>query len=83
MSEYVTCNGGCDNSDYDDKRNKTCNATGFQKINVCVPVTVTPFAKAGKTKTKCCGDAVVTCGNNNCPGRKRLLHIHNQPKNLC
>lgn len=38
----------------------TCPATGFQKANICVPVTVTPFAHAGATITKCCGEPVVS-----------------------
>ena len=33
--------------------NQTCPAVGYQAASVCVPVTVTPFAEAGKTVTKC------------------------------
>lgn len=36
--------------------NQTCPAVGYQAATVCVPVTVEPFAKAGMTKTKCCGN---------------------------
>lgn len=32
--------------------NQTCPAVGYQAASVCVPVTVTPFAEAGKTVTK-------------------------------
>ena len=50
--------------------NATCPAVGYQSIGICVPVTVTPFAQAGKTVTKCCGDAVVVAGDTTCGGRK-------------
>ena len=49
---------------------QTCPAFGFQKLSVCVPVTVTPFAKPGATETKCCGDPVVKPGDSTCTGRK-------------
>ena len=49
---------------------ETCPATGFQSLSVCAPVTVTPFAKSGVTKTKCCGDPVVRPGQETCPGIK-------------
>lgn len=42
--------------------NQTCPAVGYQTASVCVPVTVTPYAKAGATVTKCCGDPVVKSG---------------------
>lgn len=48
--------------------NKSCPAVGYQKVNVCVPVTVTPFANAGATTTKCCCEPVVTPGDVSCPG---------------
>lgn len=49
---------------------ETCPATGFQRVSVCVPVTITPFAKTGKTKTTCCGDPVVVSGDTPCAGKK-------------
>lgn len=45
-----------------------CEATGFQKASVCVPVTVTPFAIAGTPKTFCCGAPVITSGTDVCKG---------------
>ena len=42
--------------------NITCPAVGYQPATICVPVTVEPFAKAGITRTKCCGDALVIPG---------------------
>ncbi len=50
--------------------NGTCPAVGYQSASICVPVTVTPFAEAGVTTTKCCGDPVVTPGIVPCPGVK-------------
>lgn len=41
---------------------ETCSATGFQKIGVCVPVTVTPFVQAGPAAVSCCGEAEVFPG---------------------
>ena len=49
---------------------ESCPATGFQSLSVCAPVTVTPFARSGVTKTKCCGDPVVRPGQETCPGIK-------------
>ena len=49
---------------------QTCPAIGYQSASICVPVTVTPFAKAGTTITKCCGNAVVTPGKVPCEGIK-------------
>jgi hypothetical protein len=43
---------------------------GYQSASVCVPVTVTPYAKTGTTVTKCCGEALVTLGRNTCGGTK-------------
>ena len=56
-------------ADQEDK-DKNCPAKGFQKADVCVQVTVTPFAKAETPKTTCCGDPVVTSGDKPCAGRK-------------
>ena len=41
---------------------QTCPAVGYQSASICVPVTVTPFAQAGITTTRCCGDPVITQG---------------------
>lgn len=48
----------------------TCPAVGYQSASVCVPVTVTPFAQAGVTSTKCCGGPVITPGRDICGGMK-------------
>lgn len=49
---------------------QTCPAIGYQSSSICVPVTITPFANAGATHTKCCGLPVVTPGINTCGGLK-------------
>ncbi|SHK44140.1 hypothetical protein [Hespellia stercorisuis] len=49
---------------------QTCPAIGYQSASICVPVTVTPFAKTGATRTKCCGNPVVVPGRNVCDGVK-------------
>lgn len=60
-----------------------CPAEGFQKINVCVPVTVTPFAHTGSTKIKCCGDPVVIPGDKCCSGKKNGICTFTISQTLC
>lgn len=43
-----------------------CPVVGYQRSTVCVPVTVTPFARVGTPVTSCCGEPVVTAGDT-CP----------------
>lgn len=52
------------------EEDQTCPTVGYQSASICVPVTVTPFANAGATITKCCGDPVVTPGRDTCGGLK-------------
>ena len=40
-----------------------CTATGYQRSTVCVPITVTPYARVGTPVTTCCGAPTVTAGN--------------------
>ena len=47
---------------------QTCPAVSYQSASICVPVTVTPFAQAGVTSTRCCGTPVVTPGRDVCAG---------------
>ena len=56
---------------------ETCPAVGYQSVSVCVPVTVTPFAQTGITRTKCCGDPVVKSGIGFLVGCKK---IHNKKR---
>lgn len=61
----------------------TCPATGFQKLSVCVPVLVTPFAQTGRTVTKCCGDPEVTPGDKPCPGKKNGVCAFTISQTIC
>lgn len=45
-----------DNSD----TTETCPVTAYQRVQLCVPVSVHPFAKVGAIITKCCEDSVIT-----------------------
>ncbi len=47
-----------------------CPAVGYQSVGVCVPVSVMPFAQAGKTTTNCVGKPVVCAGEKCCKGKK-------------
>lgn len=47
-----------------------CPAIGFQSVNVCVPVEVTPFAKAGNVKVSCFGEPVISKDCKKCKGEK-------------
>lgn len=40
-----------------------CHSTIYQEEKVSVPVKVNPYASTGKPKTTCCGDPVITPGN--------------------
>ncbi|MDO4516035.1 MAG: hypothetical protein Q4C76_02720 [Bacillota bacterium] len=46
-----------------EKQTGDCPAIGYQRSTVCVPVTVTPFARVGTPITSCCGAPVVTAGD--------------------
>lgn len=49
---------------------KGCERTFFQIENVCVPVTVTPFATSGEATATCCGNPVINQNSNHCPGNR-------------
>ncbi len=83
MSECTNCNGASLGAALSEPVDKTCPAAGFQKISICVPVTVTPFAKTGNTKTKCCGDAVVVSGEKPCPGKKNGVCAFTISQTIC
>lgn len=51
------CGPGCERLD------RGCPVVGYQRSTVCVPVTVTPFARVGTPVTSCCGGSVVTPGD--------------------
>lgn len=48
----------------------SCDSVFFQKENVCVPVTVTPFATPGEATVRCCNRPVVRPGAM-CPNGER------------
>lgn len=62
---------------------ETCPAVGFQKVSVCVPVTVTPFAHAGNTVTTCCGSPVVVSGDTPCKGKKNGVCSFTISQTIC
>jgi hypothetical protein len=63
--------------------NETCPATGFQMVQVCVPVTVTPFAHPGPTITKCCGDPIIKSDGKICSGAKNGVCTFTITQTLC
>ena len=63
--------------------NQTCPAIGYQAATICVPVTVEPFARAGMTRTKCCGEAVVLPGRQVCAGVKNGTCAFTLSQNVC
>ena len=60
MENYELEKKGCEDG--------KCPAVGYQKVEVSVPVTVTPFAKAGKAEVYCYGKAEVNHGKDHCKG---------------
>ena len=63
--------------------NVTCPAVGYQAATVCVPVSVEPYAKAGVTLTKCCGNATVVPGRQVCGGIKNGISSFTISQNIC
>ncbi len=71
MSELENLNTNLDRMDCPDPHHeKICPAVGYQKVSVAVPVTIIPFAHAGKAKVTCCGHPTVISGDTPCPGKK-------------
>lgn len=60
-----------------------CPAVGYQSASICVPVTVTPFAQAGATTTKCCGSPVVIPGREVCGGVKNGSCFFTISQDIC
>jgi hypothetical protein len=63
--------------------NIACPVVGYQSTSVCVPVKVTPFAKAGATITKCCGEPIVKPGSAICSGAKNGVCSLTISQTLC
>jgi hypothetical protein len=62
---------------------QTAPAVGYQSASICVPVTVTPYANAEPTVTKCCGDPLVTPGKNTCAGTKNGTCLFTISQDIC
>lgn len=45
-----------------------CDTKAHQTATVCVPVTITPFAKVGTICTECCGKPMITSKHHRCKG---------------
>lgn len=61
----------------------TCPSIAYQPATVCVPVTVTPFARVTATTTTCCGTPVVTPGATTCAGTVNGSCRFTITQNLC
>ncbi|MDD3428499.1 MAG: hypothetical protein PHG02_00650 [Oscillospiraceae bacterium] len=42
-------------------RSRSCDVKAYSLCEVSVPVTVTPYAKIGTIKSKCCGKPIIVC----------------------
>ena len=76
----------CDNNEIkalEGEVEENCAAVGYQKLSVCVPVTVTPYAHARTTKTKCCGDPAVVSGDTPCEGTKNGVCTFTISQTVC
>lgn len=69
-------------SDYTNE-NQTCPTVAYQLSSVCVPVTVTPFANAGTTITRCCSKPTVTAGKTICNGVKNGQCVFTVSQDIC
>lgn len=69
-------------TDFTDE-NQTCPTVAYQLSSVCVPVTVTPYAKAGSTVTKCCAKPVVAAGKYICDGVKNGQCVFTISQDIC
>ena len=47
-----------------------CPLMGHHEVEICLPITIKPYAKTGPIKTKCCGAAVIRPGVKSCEGIK-------------
>lgn len=65
------------------EQDQTCPVVGYQSLTVCMPVTVTPFANAGVTATKCCGNAIVKQGISTCGGSKNGACAFTISQDIC
>jgi hypothetical protein len=45
----------------------SCPSTGYQDVDVCIPVTLYPYGELGDITVQCLGSPVVTSGSASCP----------------
>lgn len=84
MSEYEKMDTNIDRNDYPDPyHEKTCPAVGYQKVSVAVPVTIIPFAHAGKARITCCGHPTVISGERPCSGKKDDICTFTISQTIC
>lgn len=50
------------------QQENSCPTTAYQEVDVCVPVTITPYATVGDTAVTCCGTPTITQGTATCAG---------------
>ena len=62
---------------------QTCPAVGYQSASICVAITVTPWAQAGATGTKCCGAPVVIPVRGVCGGVKNGSCFFTISQDIC
>ena len=62
---------------------RDCEAVAYQRLAVCVPVTITPFANALPTTTFCCGDPIITPANGTCNGTRNGSCTFTITQNIC
>ena len=82
MSECKTCQEAC----FDAEQNTavpSCPAVGYQKVGVCVPVAVAPYAHVGTISARCCGIPVVKSGAASCPGEPDGVCCFTISQNIC
>lgn len=65
------------------QEDQTCPTVGYQSASICVPVTVSPFAKTGMTFTKCCGAPVVVPGKVTCEGERNGSCVFTISQDIC
>ena len=67
MSECTSCSAGV-TANLSEPVEGTCPAVGYQKVAVCVPVLITPFAHTGEMP---------------CPGRKNGVCAFTMSQTIC
>ena len=50
------------------QQSSECPTTTYQEVDVCVPVSIAPYATVGEVQVNCCGEPTVTQGTASCAG---------------